>query len=79
MLEAETANEAVQVKWFRNGVDLANNPHAKIEQRHKLRRLVIESSTLQDDGAFECRTSEEKTRCEVFIHKPLVTIIKGRV
>ena len=38
VLQTETANEAVQTKWFRNGTDLNNNPHVKIEQRGKLRK-----------------------------------------
>ena len=77
VLETEVANEAVVVKWLRNGVDMANNKHAKIEQRGRIRRLIVESINQQDDGRFECRTTEDKTCCEVFVHEPPVTLIKG--
>ena len=76
VLECETANEAVNVRWFQNGVELKDSKRAKIEKMKCYHKLTIDSAMMSDDCCFTAQTAEDKTACEVFIHAPLVTAVK---
>lgn len=68
VFEAVVANEALGTKWFRNGQEItAQNTHFKIEQRGRIRKLIIENANLMDDGLFEIKAGEEKSSCEVHV------------
>ena len=76
VLECETANEAVNVRWFQNGVELKDSKRAKIEKMKCYHKMTIDSAQLSDDSCFTAQTAEDKTACEVFVHSPLVTAVK---
>jgi len=77
VLECETANEALNVKWTQNGRDLSASKHVQILNNGTHRSIVIDSCVLADDSMFVCSCNDEKTACEVYVREPPVTIVTG--
>ena len=67
----------IKVKWYRNGVDITNNPRVKVEVRGRLRRITIERAAIEDEGNFECGTLTEKSSCATFIYREPVMVTQG--
>ncbi|XP_074757193.1 obscurin isoform X8 [Athene noctua] len=59
-LSCEVAQDATEVKWFKDGKLLVSSRKFKIETVGKTRRLVIEQLEKRDAGEYICETAGQK-------------------
>ncbi|XP_071062867.1 myosin-binding protein C, cardiac-type [Pseudochaenichthys georgianus] len=77
-LAIEVANQDVEVKWLKNGVDLHPTGSKYIfESVGNMRYLTINHCSLADDAAYSCVVGEEKCTTELFVQEPPITIVKN--
>ncbi|XP_034073081.1 myosin-binding protein C, cardiac-type isoform X5 [Gymnodraco acuticeps] len=77
-LAIEVANQDVEVKWLKNGVDLHPTGSKYIfESVGNMRYLTINHCSLADDATYSCVVGEEKCTTELFVQEPPITIVKN--
>lgn len=77
-LSIEVANQDVEVKWLKNGVDLQPTGSKYIfESVGNMRYLTINHCSLADDATYSCVVGEEKCTTELFVQEPPITIVKN--
>ncbi|KAJ4946936.1 hypothetical protein JOQ06_008979 [Pogonophryne albipinna] len=76
-LAIEVANQDVEVKWLKNGVDLHPTGRYIFESVGNMRYLTINHCSLADDAAYSCVVGEEKCTTELFVQEPPITIVKN--
>lgn len=59
-LSCEVAQDATEVKWYKDGRLLVSSRKFKIETVGKTRRLVIEQLEKKDAGEYTCEAAGQK-------------------
>lgn len=59
-LSCEVAEDATEVKWYKDGRLLVSSRKFKIETVGKTRRLVIEQLEKKDGGEYTCEAAGQK-------------------
>lgn len=68
VLEVEISSESADVIWRKDGVEIdTTNENYVIEKDHTIRRVVIKTTSIYDEGEYTCTLEEEECRAEVTI------------
>lgn len=68
VLEVEITSDAAEVVWRKDGTDLdTTNENYIIEKDHGIRRVIIRTTSIHDEGEYTCILQEEESRAEVTV------------
>uniref|UniRef100_A0A8C5QTT9 Obscurin like cytoskeletal adaptor 1 n=1 Tax=Leptobrachium leishanense TaxID=445787 RepID=A0A8C5QTT9_9ANUR len=75
VLGCELSRENAHVRWYRDGEEVEENEHIRVESEGRHRRLVITSAQAQDSGEYVCDASNDSVFFNVTIKDPPVKIV----
>lgn len=58
-LSCEVADSKTEVKWYKDGKQLASSKTVRVESKDKCRQLVIDSVDKKDAGEYFCKVGTE--------------------
>lgn len=68
ILEVEITSDTADVKWFKDGVPLDENQDKfETEKFGSVRKLLIRSTSIHDEGEYSCMLVDEACRAEVTV------------
>ncbi|XP_061124438.1 myosin-binding protein C, slow-type isoform X3 [Syngnathus typhle] len=76
-LAVDLTDPTVDLKWYKNGVEIRPSPKYIFEHKGTERILVINNCALNDDAAYSVAAGEEKCSTELFVKELPVKITKG--
>ncbi|OCT63341.1 obscurin-like protein 1 isoform X2 [Xenopus laevis] len=75
VLSCEVSRENARVRWYRDGVEVAETDRIRLESDGRRRRLVICAAGTQDSGEFVCDTGDDSVFYNVTVTEPPVNIV----
>ncbi|KAK9730490.1 Variant SH3 domain [Popillia japonica] len=68
VLEVEITSETANVIWRKDGIEVdTTNENYVVEKEHTIRRLIIKTTSIHDEGEYTCTLEESECRAEVTI------------
>ncbi|CAH2305336.1 obscurin 1 [Pelobates cultripes] len=77
LLSCEVSRENAAVRWYRDGVEVDQNPRIRLECDGKHRRLIVDSASTQDSGEYVCDTGDDSVFYSVTVKEPPVKIVNA--
>ncbi|XP_053326871.1 obscurin-like protein 1 [Spea bombifrons] len=74
-LSCEVSREDAQVRWYKDGAEVAESENVKLESDGRRRRLVILAARTQDAGEYVCHAGEDSVSYNVTVTEPPVKIV----
>ncbi|XP_063285408.1 obscurin-like protein 1 isoform X3 [Pelobates fuscus] len=75
VLGCELSRESAQVHWYKDGEEMEETAHIRLESEGSHRRLVISSALVQDSGEYVCDAGDDSVFFNVTIKEPPVKIV----
>lgn len=72
----EVSTEKAVVTWHKDGEEITGNDRMKVEVNGKIRRLVISSTNLLDEGEYTCVLGDLESTCELTVRELPAEIVK---
>ncbi|XP_053554191.1 obscurin-like protein 1 isoform X2 [Bombina bombina] len=75
VLSCEVSRESAKVRWYRDGIELQESEHIRLESDGKRRTLVILNAKSEDSGEFVCDAEDDSAFYNVTVKDPPVKIV----
>ncbi|KAM5152436.1 obscurin-like protein 1 [Mantella aurantiaca] len=75
VLSCELSREDAALRWYKDGVEIAESETIRLESDRKQRRLVITAARQEDSGEYRCDTGQDCLSYRVTITEPPVKIV----
>lgn len=66
-LEVEVSSDTAEVRWLHHGEPITENDRIEFVKEGKIRKLIIYSTTLKDDGDYACQVGEQECSAELTV------------
>ncbi|KAF2361287.1 Fibronectin type III [Trinorchestia longiramus] len=76
ILFVEVSSEKSQVSWHKDGEEIVSSDRIQVVADGRLRRLVILSTNLHDEGEYTCVLGDLETTCELSVRELPAEIVK---
>lgn len=78
-LQVEVSTEKAAVSWHKDGEEISGDSRIKVVIDGKMRRLVISTSNLSDEGEYTCVLGDLETTCELTVRELPAEIVKDMI
>ncbi|XP_045150617.1 obscurin-like protein 1 isoform X2 [Echinops telfairi] len=78
VLTCELFRPWAEVRWSRDGVEVAESPSLLLQKEDTIRRLVLPAAQLEDSGEYLCEIDDESASFTVTVTEPPVRILSPR-
>ncbi|XP_063789873.1 obscurin-like protein 1 isoform X2 [Pseudophryne corroboree] len=75
VLNCELSRENAPVRWYKDGMEIAESDNIKLESDGRHHRLIIFSAKPEDSGEFVCDAGHDSVFYHVTVTEPLVKIV----
>ena len=76
ILQVEVSTDKAKVSWHKDGEEISSGDRIKLVTDGKMRRLVIASSNLSDEGEYTCVLGDLESTCELSVRELPAEIVK---
>lgn len=66
-LEVEISSDTTDVVWVRDGQPLVEDERIKFVEAGKIRKMIIEKTTIHDEGEYTCQLGEQECSAELTV------------
>ncbi|XP_043550268.1 obscurin-like protein 1a isoform X8 [Chiloscyllium plagiosum] len=77
VLSCELSRPTVEVRWYKDGVEVERNEKCTMEVDGRRRRLTIQQVTVGDRGTYVCDAVDDSAKFEVAVSEPPVRIVNS--
>ncbi|GCC36962.1 hypothetical protein chiPu_0015462 [Chiloscyllium punctatum] len=77
VLSCELSRPKVEVRWYKDGVEMERNEKCTMEVDGRRRRLTIQQVTVGDQGTYVCDAVDDSAKFEVAVSEPPVRIVNS--
>ncbi|XP_072436104.1 obscurin-like isoform X2 [Chiloscyllium punctatum] len=77
VLSCELSRPKVEVRWYKDGVEMERNEKCTMEVDGRRRRLTIQQVTVGDQGTYVCDAVDDSAKFEVAVSEPPVRIMNS--
>ncbi|KAG5897344.1 hypothetical protein JTB14_030229 [Gonioctena quinquepunctata] len=67
ILEVEITSDTADVKWYKDGNILEDTDKFEVEKRGGIRKLLIRSTSIHDEGEYTCTLTDDECKAEVTV------------